>query len=202
MEVPILFLWAWGFFRLMGFFKRGFCNSASTGECLNPPGANPLPLVAESSGGLGTRHFGGGGLERSLPDETAKLTRFCNATSQKSSSGKIKTYTGTSPPLFSKKAMPWGKKMAGTNEFACFRCKSICTSGGPESGRKKSEKCLPAGTGTKIYFSSSPCAAKEPLNRSSESKIAPIDARSLRFGSQPSKSHWPLLLSAFQTERF
>ena len=25
--------------------------------------------------------------------------------------------------------------------------------GGPESGRKKFEKCLPAGTGTKIYFS-------------------------------------------------
>ena len=47
-----------------------------------------------------------------------------------------------------------GKKMAGTNEFAFFRCKSICTGGGgPESGRKKFEKCLPAGTGTKIYFS-------------------------------------------------
>ena len=44
--------------------------------------------------------------------------------------------------------------MAGTNEFAFFRCKSICTGGGPESGRKKFEKCLPAGTGTKIYFSS------------------------------------------------
>ena len=47
-----------------------------------------------------------------------------------------------------------GKKMAGTNEFAFFRCKSICTGGGPESGRKKIEKCLPAGTGIKIYFSS------------------------------------------------
>ena len=47
-----------------------------------------------------------------------------------------------------------GEKMAGTNEFAFFRCKSICTGGGPESGRKKFEKCLPAGTGTKIYFSS------------------------------------------------
>ena len=46
-----------------------------------------------------------------------------------------------------------GKKMTGTNEFAFFRCKSICTGGGPESGRKKIEKCLPAGTGTKIYFS-------------------------------------------------
>ena len=29
---------------------------------------------------------------------------------QNSCSGKIKTYTGTSPPPFSKKAMPWGKK--------------------------------------------------------------------------------------------
>ena len=49
-----------------------------------------------------------------------------------------------------------GKIMAGTNEFGFFRCKSICTGGGPESGRKKFEKCLPAGTGTKICFSSSP----------------------------------------------
>ena len=46
-----------------------------------------------------------------------------------------------------------GKTMAGTNEFAFFSCKSVCTGGGPESGRKNFEKCLPAGTGTKIYFS-------------------------------------------------
>ena len=47
-----------------------------------------------------------------------------------------------------------GKKMAGTNEFAFFRCKSICTGGGGSRIRpkKKFEKCLPAGTGTKIYF--------------------------------------------------
>ena len=50
--------------------------------------------------------------------------------------------------------------MAGTNEFAFLRCKSICTGGGPESGRKKIEKCLPAGTGTKIYFSSPEKAEK------------------------------------------
>ena len=38
-----------------------------------------------------------------------------------------------------------GKKMAGTNEFAFFRCRSICTGGGgPESGRKKCEK-MPSG---------------------------------------------------------
>ena len=37
---------------------------------------------------------------------------------QKHVLSKIKTYTGTSPPHFSKKAMPWGKKMAGTNEFS------------------------------------------------------------------------------------
>ena len=40
--------------------------------------------------------------------------------------------------------------------------------GGPESGRKKFEKCLPAGTGTKIYFSpdkdvSSPADTRNPL---------------------------------------
>ena len=52
-----------------------------------------------------------------------------------------------------------GKKMAGTNEFALFRCKSICTGGGVQNQaetKKKIEKCLPAGTGTKIYFSSFP----------------------------------------------
>ena len=35
-----------------------------------------------------------------------------------------------------------GKKMAGTNEFAFFRCKSICTGGGPESGRKNSKNAF------------------------------------------------------------
>ena len=46
--------------------------------------------------------------------------------------------------------------MAGTNEFAFFRCKSRCTGGGGVQNQadKKFEKCLPAGTGTKIYFSS------------------------------------------------
>ena len=42
-----------------------------------------------------------------------------------------------------------GKRMVGTKEFALFRRRSICTGGGggSESGRRKSEKCLPAGTG-------------------------------------------------------
>ena len=47
-----------------------------------------------------------------------------------------------------------GKKMAGTNEFAFFRCRSICTGGVQNQAEKKFEKCLLAGTGTKIYFSS------------------------------------------------
>ena len=68
---------------------------------------------------------------------------------------KIKTYTGTSPPLFSKKAMPWGKKWPVQMNLPFFAVKaSVPGGGGPESGRKKCEKCLPAGTGTKIYFSS------------------------------------------------
>ena len=67
--------------------------------------------------------------------------------------GKIKTYTGTSPSLFSKKAMPWGKKWPVQMNLLFFRCKSICTGGGPESGRKKFEECLPAGTGTKNLLS-------------------------------------------------
>ena len=73
-----------------------------------------------------------------------------------SNSGKRKTYTGTSHPPFFKKGHAMGKKMAGTNEFAFFfRCRSICTGGGPESGRKINRK-MPSGryAGTKIYFSS------------------------------------------------
>ena len=44
----------------------------------------------------------------------------CNPEFPPSPTGKIKTYTGTNPPLFSKKAMPWGKKWPVTNEFAFF----------------------------------------------------------------------------------
>ena len=46
-----------------------------------------------------------------------------------------------------------GKKMAGTNEFASFAVKHMYR-GGSRIRPKKFEKCLPAGTGTKIYFSS------------------------------------------------
>ena len=74
-------------------------------------------------------------------------------------------YTGTNPPLFSKKAMPWGKKWPVQMNFAFFRCKSICTGGGPESGRKNSKKCLLAGTGTKIYFSRDAVENRRPLLR-------------------------------------
>ena len=69
--------------------------------------------------------------------------------------GKRKTYTGTTPPPpFLKRPMPWGKKMAGTNEFAFFRCKRHMYQGGVQNqAEENSKKCLPAGTGTKIYFS-------------------------------------------------
>ena len=66
--------------------------------------------------------------------------------------GKIKTYTGTSPPLFSKKAMPWGKKWPVQMNLPFFALKAYVP-GGSRIRPKKFEKCLPAGTGTKIYFS-------------------------------------------------
>ena len=44
--------------------------------------------------------------------------------------------------------------MAGTNEFCLFFAVKAYVPGGVQNqGRKKFEKCLPAGTGTKIYFS-------------------------------------------------
>ena len=60
-------------------------------------------------------------------------------------------YTSTSPPrpFFSKKAMQWGRKWPVQMNLPFF-----AVEGGPESGQKKIEKCLPAGTGTKIDFSS------------------------------------------------
>ena len=45
-----------------------------------------------------------------------------------------------------------GKKMAGTNEFAFFRCKSICTGGGPESGRKNSKNAFRPVPAQKFIF--------------------------------------------------
>ena len=50
--------------------------------------------------------------------------------------------------------MPWGKKWPVQMNLPFFAVKAYVPGGGPESGRKKFEKCLPAGTGTKIYFSS------------------------------------------------
>ena len=67
--------------------------------------------------------------------------------------GKRKTYTGTSPPLFSKKAMQWGKKWPVQMNLPFFRCRSMCTGGVQNQAEKNAKKCLPAGTGTKIYFS-------------------------------------------------
>ena len=68
--------------------------------------------------------------------------------------GKIKTYTGTSPPLFSKKAMPWGKKWPVQMNLPFFAVKAYVPGGVQNQAEQKFEKCLPAGTGTKIYFSS------------------------------------------------
>ena len=66
------------------------------------------------------------------------------------------TQTSTSPPPFLK-AMQWGKERAGTNEFAFFCFRSICTGGVQNQAAKKIKKGLPAGTGSKIYFSRYPC---------------------------------------------
>ena len=74
----------------------------------------------------------------------------------RSVSGKRKTCNNTSPSHVSKRPCN-GEKIAGTNEFAFFRCRSICTGGGGvqnQAETKKFQECLPAGTGTKIYFSS------------------------------------------------
>ena len=40
--------------------------------------------------------------------------------------------------------MPWahGEKMAGTNEFAFFRCKSICTGGVQNQAEKNSKNAF------------------------------------------------------------
>ena len=75
-----------------------------------------------------------------------------------------------------------GKKMAGTNEFAFFRCRSICTGGGSESGRKKFKKCLPAGTGTKICLSS---FRKVPAVLG----VRPISERDEKSGNRARKRH-------------
>ena len=54
-----------------------------------------------------------------------------------------KTYTSTSPPPLFFQARQWGKKMAGTNEFAFFRCRSIRTGGGFQNQTNKIQKMPP-----------------------------------------------------------
>ena len=54
--------------------------------------------------------------------------------------GKRTTYTGTSPPLFSKKAMQWGKKWPVQMNLPFFAVEAYVPGGGPEPGRKKFEK--------------------------------------------------------------
>ena len=81
------------------------------------------------------------------PQKGRRRQLICNNREKKN------IYQYQSPPFFWK-GHAMGKKVAGTNEFAFFRCRSMCTKGGPESGRKNFKTCLLAGTGTKIYFSS------------------------------------------------
>ena len=52
--------------------------------------------------------------------------------------------------------MQWGKKWPVPMNLPFFAVEAYVPEGGgvgPESGKKKTKKCLPAGTGTKIYFS-------------------------------------------------
>ena len=52
-------------------------------------------------------------------------------------------YQSQSPPPFFKNGHAMGKNMAGTNEFAFFRCGSMCTGGGggvQNQAKKKKSK--------------------------------------------------------------
>ena len=68
--------------------------------------------------------------------------------------GKRKTYTGTSRPLFSKKAMQWGKKWPVQMNLPFFAVEAYVPGGVQNQAEKNSKKCLLACTGTKVYFSS------------------------------------------------
>ena len=55
-----------------------------------------------------------------------------------------KTYTGTRPSPFSKKAMQWGKKWPVPMNLPFFGVEAYVPGGGPESGRKSIQK-MPSG---------------------------------------------------------
>ena len=76
-----------------------------------------------------------------------------NSKTLKSAFRENKNVYGTSPPLFSKKAMRWGKKWPVQMNLPFFAVKAYVPGGVQNQAEKKIEKCLPAGTGTKIYFS-------------------------------------------------
>ena len=56
--------------------------------------------------------------------------------------GKIKTYTGTSPPLFSKKAMPWGKKWPVQMNLPFFAVKAYVPGGVQNQAEKNSKNAF------------------------------------------------------------
>ena len=70
-----------------------------------------------------------------------------------SRAGKIKNVYRYQSPLFSKKTMQWGKKWPVQMNLPLFAVEAHVSGGVQNQAEKKFEKCLPAGTGTKIYFS-------------------------------------------------
>ena len=96
------------------------------------------------SAGRHVDHACGG---RIPPWPARKVTDFLNASylnaipgTEGSLSGKIKTYTGTSPPFFLKR--PCHGEKNGRYKRICliFRCKSICTGGGVQNQAEKNSK--------------------------------------------------------------
>ena len=77
-------------------------------------------------------------------------------------SGKIKTYTGTSPPLFSKKAMPWGKKWPVQMNLPFFAVKAYVPGGVQNQPEKNSKNAFRPVPVQKFTFPGSSLHEKRP----------------------------------------
>ena len=67
--------------------------------------------------------------------------------------GKRKPYTSAGPPLFLKRPCNRGKKRSVRKNLPFFAVEAYVR-GGVQNQAEKFQECLPAGTGTKLYFPS------------------------------------------------
>ena len=154
-----------------------------------------IRLLAKDSKADPLRHPLGCPLTKT-PTEKSTKTPPLRRTLRHPLTGKIKTYTGTSPPLFSKKAMPWGKKWPVQMSLPFFAVKAYVPGGGSRIRPKKIRK-MPSG---RCRYKNLLFQTEAPL------KLTPARRRSPTPESPPSGRHHfpkdPVILKMLRSWQF